>query len=62
MEFNLTEEQELLRDSVRAMAKQEILPHAAEIDEKGEFPWDQVNRMCELGLMGIAVPEEWGGA
>lgn len=62
MEFDLTEEQAMLRDSVRAMAKQEILPHAAEIDEKGEFPWEQVNRMCELGLMGIAVPEEWGGA
>lgn len=62
MEFNLSEEQTLLRDSVRAMAKQEILPHAAAIDESGEFPWEQVNRMSELGLMGIAVPHEWDGA
>ena len=62
MEFNLSEEQAMLRDSVRAMAKQEILPFAAAIDEAGAFPWDQVNRMSELGLIGIAVPEKWGGS
>jgi butyryl-CoA dehydrogenase len=62
MHFDLSEDQELLRDSVRTMARQQILPAAEKIDETGEFPWEQVQSMCEMGLMGIAIPEQWGGA
>lgn len=62
MNFQLSEEQTLLRDSVRAFAKAELLPVAGELDKKGEFPEAQFKGMAELGLMGVAVPEEWGGA
>jgi butyryl-CoA dehydrogenase len=62
MDLNLNEEQTLLRDTVRAFAREELLPRAAEIDERGEFPETQVRRMAELGLMGVAVPAEYGGA
>jgi len=62
MHFDLSEDQELLRDSVRTMARQQILPAAEKIDETGEFPWEQIQAMCEMGLMGIAIPEQWGGA
>ncbi|MBI5510138.1 MAG: acyl-CoA dehydrogenase family protein [Deltaproteobacteria bacterium] len=62
MNFELKEEQALLQTTVRAFAKEELLPRAAAIDEAGEFPQAQVDRMAELGLMGIAVPAEYGGA
>ena len=62
MNLELTEEQKLLRDSVRAFAREQILPKAEEIDHKGVFPQEQFEAMAEMGLMGIAVPEEWGGA
>jgi butyryl-CoA dehydrogenase len=62
MDLELTHEQELLRDSVRAFVKQEIAPVAAALDEAGVFPHKQVARMTEMGLMGIMVPTEYGGA
>ncbi|MEO0813408.1 MAG: acyl-CoA dehydrogenase [Myxococcota bacterium] len=52
----------MLLDTVRNFAREELEPVAAELDEKGEFPTEQVKRMNELGLMGIAVPVEYGGA
>ncbi len=60
MEF--TEEQSMLREMVREFAKNEIEPIAAEIDETGEFPWNNIKKMGELGLMGIFFPDEYGGA
>ena len=57
-----TEEHEMLRDMVRDFAKNEIEPIALELDEKEKFPREIVNQMGELGLMGIPVPEEYGGA
>lgn len=62
MNLELTEEQTLLRDSVRAFAREQILPHAEEIDRKAEFPHEQFRAMADMGLMGVAIPEEWGGA
>jgi butyryl-CoA dehydrogenase len=62
MDLQLTEEQTLLRDTVRSFSREQLLPVAAEIDETGRFPKAQVAGMAELGLMGIAVPEELGGA
>lgn len=58
----LTEEQLMLRDMVREFAKNEIEPKASELDETGEFPWENIKQMSELGLMGIPFPEEYGGA
>lgn len=62
MDFGLTHEQILLRDTVRDFARNELLPVAAELDEEGAFPTKQIQRMNALGLMGIAVPTEYGGA
>jgi len=62
MDFALNEEQELFRKVVRDFAEKEIAPRAQEIDEKGEFPWDILRKIAELGLMGLPFPEEYGGA
>ncbi|MDQ7029147.1 MAG: acyl-CoA dehydrogenase [Ardenticatenia bacterium] len=62
MDFTLTEEQRMIRDVAREFAQQEIAPVAAQHDESGEFPLETVRKMGELGLLGIEVPEEYGGA
>ena len=58
----LTDEHEMLLAAVRDFAIREIAPVAAEYDESGEFPIDTVRKMGEMGLMGIEMPEEYGGA
>jgi alkylation response protein AidB-like acyl-CoA dehydrogenase len=60
--FSLTEEHEMIRQAARDFAQKEIAPRAAEYDETGEFPLDTIRKMGALGLMGIEVPEEFGGA
>jgi len=60
--LDLTEEQELLQRSVREFAEAEVKPHAKEIDETGRFPLDNFKKAAELGLTGVAVPENYGGA
>jgi len=60
--LDLTEEQQLLLRSVREFAEAEVKPHAKEIDETGRFPLDTFKKAAELGLTGIAVPENYGGA
>ena len=62
MVFELTEEQRMIQEMARNVAQKEVLPKAAELDETGRFPGDLVRQMAELGLMGITVPEEYGGA
>ena len=62
MDFRLTEEQEMIRAAAREFAQAEIVPIAAEFDASGEFPVETIRKMGELGLMGIEVPEEYGGA
>ncbi len=62
MDFSLTEEQLMVRDTVRAFAQNELEPRAADIDQKGEFPWDIVKKMGKIGLMGMTAPIEYGGA
>jgi butyryl-CoA dehydrogenase len=62
MDLDLTPEQKLIRDTARAFATQEVLPQAAAIDREHRFPKELVAKMGELGLMGVAVPEAWGGA
>lgn len=60
--FELSDEHLMLRDAVRDFAQREIVPIAAHYDETGEFPLDTIRKMGEMGLMGIEVPEEYGGA
>jgi len=60
--LQLTDEHLALQDTVRKFAQKEIVPIAAEFDESGEFPLDTIKKMGAMGLMGIEVPEEYGGA
>src|SRR5262245_12906648 len=62
MDLELTPEQKLIRDTARDFAAKEIAPRAAEIDRQHRFPAELVARLGEMGLMGIAIPQEWGGA
>jgi short/branched chain acyl-CoA dehydrogenase len=60
--FDLSEEHELLRRTVREFAEGRIAPVAEELDREHRFPYDIVAELAELGLMGIPIPEEYGGA
>jgi len=60
--YELTEEQQLLRRTVRDFAESRVAPLAAELDRESRFPYELVSEMAELGLMGIPIPEEFGGA
>ncbi len=62
MDFLLNDEHRMIRETVREFAQKEIAPVAAHYDETGEFPTPIIKKMGELGLMGIEVPEEYGGA
>jgi short-chain 2-methylacyl-CoA dehydrogenase len=61
MDFDLSDEQRLLRDTVRDFANQEVKPVAEELDRTKTFPYELVKKMGELGLMGIPFPEQYGG-
>ena len=61
MDFELSEEHRILRDTVRAFAESEIRPVARELDDREEFSVELTKKMGELGLFGIVVPEEYGG-
>ena len=61
MDFMLNEEQALIQNMVREFAEQEVKPIAAEIDKSHRFPKETVERMKELSLFGLAIPEEFGG-
>ena len=61
MDFDLTDEQRLLRDTVRDFARQRVAPVAEELDREKRFPYEIVAELGELGLMGIPFPEEYGG-
>ena len=62
MDFDLTEEQRLVRDTARDFALREVAPKAAEIDKSGRWPAEIVAKMAELGFLGVAIPQEYGGA
>ncbi len=61
MDFELSDEQRLLRDTVRDFARQEVAPVAEELDREKRFPYEIVEKMGGLGLMGIPFPQEYGG-
>lgn len=62
MNFDLSEEQQMVRNSIREFAQNEIAPVAREYDEQEKFPRPQLNGCAELGLLGMIIPEEYGGA
>src|SRR5215510_6496300 len=62
MQFALPESHEMLRKVVREFCEAEVLPHARDWDEAERFPKEIVPKLAELGLLGIRIPEEYGGA
>src|SRR6056297_2925898 len=62
MDLSLTQEQRQIKDMVTEFVDEEVKPRAAEIDKNDEFPWDLVDELAELGLMGMPFPEKYGGA
>jgi butyryl-CoA dehydrogenase len=62
VDFNLTSEQKLLRATVRNFAQKELEPKALEIDRKGIFPQEVAMKIADLGLLGLVIPEEYGGS
>jgi len=62
MDFRLTEEQEGVRRLAHDLVEKEVKPRAAHVDETGEFPWETLRQMGELGLLGLNIPEAYGGA
>jgi alkylation response protein AidB-like acyl-CoA dehydrogenase len=62
LQLDLTETHEMIRDTAREFAQNEVAPTAIQRDINGEFPYDAVQKMGELGFMGMMVDPEWGGA
>jgi short/branched chain acyl-CoA dehydrogenase len=62
VDLDLTSEHELLRETVRSFAEERLAPEAEELDREHRFPYEIVAELAELGLMGIPIPEEHGGA
>ena len=62
MNFDLTNDQKMLQDQVRKFAQTELAPMAPEIDKSGDFPWPNLKKMAQLGLLGVIVPEQYGGS
>lgn len=61
MNFELTEEQALVKEMIREFAKNEVEPVAKSLEEKSEFPQEIINKLAELGILGMSVPQEFGG-
>lgn len=61
MDFRLSDDQIMMRDTVRRIALEQFAPRAAEIDEKEEFPWENFKILSENGLLGVQIPEVYGG-
>jgi hypothetical protein len=62
LDFSLSEEQQLLKKTVREFAESELLPHSREWDERQEFPREVFTKLGQMGLMGVVWPPEYGGA
>ena len=61
MDLKFTAEHEMIRKMVRDFAERDVAPLAAELDEKGEVPFENIKTMGRLGLLGLTAPEEYGG-
>ena len=62
MDFDLTDEHSMLQETVREFVTKEVAPRARDVDETGDFPWETLRKMAKLGLLGLNVPESYGGA
>lgn len=62
MNFDLTDEHRMIRDMARDFAREVVAPRAEELERTGEYPYDILEQMAELGMMGIPFPEEYGGS
>ncbi len=62
MDFDLNEEQEMIRETVREFAEKELAPRVEEFEEKGEFPWEVINKAADLGFLGAVIPPEYDGS
>jgi short-chain 2-methylacyl-CoA dehydrogenase len=62
MDLDLTQEQQLVRETVREFSREQVAPMAEELDRESRFPYEIVADLGELGLMGLPIPEEYGGA
>src|SRR5262245_3164724 len=62
MDLELTHEQAMIRETARDFATKEVLPRAAAIDREHRHPSELVAKMAALGFLGVAIPQEWGGA
>jgi alkylation response protein AidB-like acyl-CoA dehydrogenase len=62
MDLDLTQEQQLVRDTVREFAREKVAPVAEELDRESRFPYEIVAQLGEIGLMGLPIPEAYGGA
>lgn len=61
MDFFFSEEHEEFRRAVRRFAQKEIAPRASEVDQKAEFPWDNLKKMADFGLLRLGIPKQYGG-
>src|SRR5690606_9917445 len=62
MNFNLSDEQQMMQSVAREFAQGEVAPIAAKFDASGEFPFETIRKAGELGFMGVEVPADYGGA
>lgn len=62
MDFELSEEQEMIRNTVREFAEKELAPRVHEAEEKGEFPWEFIHKAADLGFLGATIPPEYEGS
>ena len=61
MDYFLTEEQQMVRDLARQIAQEKVVPVRAELDEKGEYPWEIIKVLAQSDMIGLFIPEEYGG-
>ncbi|HFQ15290.1 MAG TPA: acyl-CoA dehydrogenase family protein, partial [Rhodobacteraceae bacterium] len=59
--FYLTDDQKMLQNAARRLARDKIRPRAAEVDQSEQYPWDNVRLLTEAGFMGMTIPREYGG-
>lgn len=62
MDFNYTEEQQMVKKMLKEFAEKEIAPYCEELDEKAEYPYESIAKLAKLGIMGMPFPKEYGGA
>ena len=62
MDFNLTEEQQMLKETLRKFSEEELKPKAEHYDRTHEFPWEHVKKLSEMGIMGVVYPPEYNGS